>query len=243
MARAKRTDRAAARRRYRSEQGLAAFDSDAPLEPLDEEASPRSTDRGPAQQAPSARRSIGTAFREAFHPLDLRGDLRALPQLIRGKALWIPIALTLATALLFMVVRPEGRADPASVIAFFLYQYFIVTPAIGGVFIAGFLAKRASWLLGVLVGLVGAVCYTLLILGGFVGVPPSAAPSALIQDVIVASFILSPVVGAFFAATAAWYRRFLYLSNPNRGRRADAARRPDGRTRAARSEQKVGLRR
>ena len=32
-------------------------------------------------------------------------------------------------------------------------------PAIGGVFLAGFLAPRASWLLGSIVGLVSAVCY------------------------------------------------------------------------------------
>jgi hypothetical protein len=242
VARAKRTDRAAARRRYRSEQGLAAFDAEEPLEPLEplEEPAPAGrVDRSRAPQPPpSARRSIGAAFREAFHPLDLRGDLRALPQLVRDKALWIPVALTIATAALFVIIRPEGRSDPASVITVFLYQYFLVTPAIGGVFIAGFLAKRASWLLGMLVGLVAATCYSLLILNGFIGVPPSAAPTSLVQDVIIASFLLSPVVGAFFASTAAWYRRFLYLSNPNRGRaRADAARRPDGRTRATRPGQ------
>lgn len=248
MARAKRTDRAAARRRYRSEQGLAPLDTEAPLEPLeplDGPASSGQVDRARPQQPPSARRSIGAAFREAFHPLDVRGDLRALPQLVRDKALWIPVILTITTSLLFVIVRPEGRSDPASVITVFLYQYFLVTPAIGGVFIAGFLAKRASWLLGVLVGLVAATCYSFLILNGFIGVPPSAAPTSLVQDVIFASFLLSPVVGAFFAATAAWYRRFLYLSNPNRGRaRADAARRPDGRTRATRpGQQKAGIRR
>ena len=42
------------------------------------------------------------------------------------------------------------------------------------------------------------------------------------QDVIVAAFVLSPVLGGLFAAGAAWYRRFLQLSNPNRGRRAAA---------------------
>ena len=50
-----------------------------------------------------------------------------------------------------------------------MLQYFIQTPAIGGVFIAGFLAPRASWLLGVIVGLVSAVCYSGLILSGALG--------------------------------------------------------------------------
>ena len=55
----------------------------------------------------------------------------------------------------------------------FLYQYFIQTPAIGGVFIAGFLAPRASWLLGVIVGLVAAACYSILGLSGVVPIGPT----------------------------------------------------------------------
>jgi hypothetical protein len=247
VARAKRTDRAAARRRYRSEQGLPALDADAalePLEPLDGPTSSGGVAQARSQQPPSARRSIGAAFREAFHPLDVRGDLRALPQLIRDKALWIPVALTIATSALFVIIRPEGRNDFVSIMTVFMYQYFLVTPAIGGVFIAGFLAKRASWLLGVLVGLVGAACYSILWVNGY-RLPAVADPEGMARDIVFVSFLLSPVVGAFFAATAAWYRRFLYLSNPNRGRaRADAARRPDGRTRATRpGQQKAATRR
>jgi hypothetical protein len=241
VARAKRTGRAAARRRYRNEQAMAALDADEPLEPVETiEGAPQRRPDAP----PTGRRSVGAAFREAFHPLDLRGDLRAIPELVRDKALWIPIGLTLVTAALFVMVRPEGRTDALGVVTFFLYQYFIVTPAIGGVFIAGFLAKRASWLLGIFVGLVAAVCYSLLIINGFIAIPPTAATASLVQDVVFASFIVSPLVGAFFAATAAWYRRFLYLSNPNRGRaRGEAGRRPDGRSRAGRPEQKAGARR
>ena len=37
-----------------------------------------------------------------------------------------------------------------------------------------------------------------------------------------AAFLLSPVMGALFAAGAAWYRRFLQLSNPNRGKQPAA---------------------
>ena len=104
---------------------------------------------------------IFTAVRLAFRPLDLRGDLRALPRLVRNKALWLPILLTLGATAVFLAVRPQTRpaGDIITVLAIFLFQYFIQTPAIGGVFIAGFLAPRASWLLGVIVGLVSAVCY------------------------------------------------------------------------------------
>jgi hypothetical protein len=241
VARAKRTQRAEARRRYRNEQALAETAAD---DDLAASATPAATPAGSGSPAPSARRSIGAAFREAFRPVDLRGDLRALPQLLRHRALWIPVLLTLASVVLFIVVRPEGRTDILSIITVFLFQYFIVTPAIGGVFIAGFMAPRASWLLGILVGLVAAACYSFLILNGYVGVAPTEGTASIARDVVIAAFIMSPLVGAFFASAAAWYRRFLYLSNPNRGRRpAGAPARPDGRTRTATASQKAGARR
>ena len=122
----------------------------------------------------------------------------------------------------------------------FLFQYFIVTPAIGGVFIAGFMAPRASWLLGLIVGLVAATAYSFLVLNGYIGLAPNAETQTQAQDVVFASYLMSPIVGAFFASTAAWYRRFLYLSNPNRGRgRPGTPTRPDGRTRARNANQKA----
>ena len=171
-------------------------------------------------------------------------DLRALPQLIRHRAFWIPVLLTLATLVLFIVVRPEGKNDLVSIVTVFMFQYFVVTPAIGGVFIAGFMAPRASWLLGILVGLVAAASYSFLVLSGYIGVAPTESTAGLARDVVIAAFLMSPIIGAFFASTAAWYRRFLYLSNPNRGRRSAAASgRPDGRSRTSGSSQKASARR
>jgi hypothetical protein len=55
-----------------------------------------------------------------------------------------------------------------------------------------------------------------------------------------AALLLSPIMGAIFAALAAWYRRFLAYSNPNRGRQSQKAKsggpRPDGKTRTAKTE-------
>jgi len=242
VARAKRTARAEARRRYRAEQAPEDV-----IEPIDD--APPSPRREPPPTrgtlgTPGTRRSIGAAFRESFRPLDVRADLRALPDLaIHSKALWLPTVLTLASTVLFAAVRPSTASDPLSLVTAFLFQYFIVTPGIGAVFIAGFLAPRASWLLGAIVGLVSAACYSFLGIGGFI---PFAAnqPQPVIRDVVVAAFGLSPILGAFFASAAAWYRRFLSLSNPNRGRQttaANAGRLPDGRTRAAAN--KAGARR
>jgi phosphate/sulfate permease len=54
-------------------------------------------------------------------------------------------------------------------------------------------------------------------------------------EAIAYTLVWSPLLGAFFASAAAWYRRFLMLSNPNRGRRAQQAqKRPtDGRSRGS----------
>jgi len=252
VARAKRTDRSEARRRHRSEQALAG---------IDEGGLDSSEVGGPAPERPTpgtttaVRRGFATAFREAFRPVDVRSDLRALPGLVRNRALWVPVLLTIVSAWLFVAVRPGETLATAQcgldrpggclpVLATFLFQYFIVTPAIGGVFIAGFMAPRASWLLGLIVGIVAATAYAFLVLNGYIGLAPTETTQPLAQDVVIASYVISPIVGSFFASTAAWYRRFLYLSNPNRGRgRPGAPPRPDGRSRARGASEKAGARR
>ena len=97
MARAKRTARADARRRYRAEQDLveetAAIDDAATTS-----AKPAATTAASTQGGCPGDREHATAdgHRDrvpmSFRPLDVRGDLVALPALaLRTKALWIPI--------------------------------------------------------------------------------------------------------------------------------------------------------
>ncbi len=217
MARAKRTDRAEARRRYRAEMaGADGVDEGVEGETAASTASGAGRSRPATKQmsSPPGRLGIGAAFRQSIHPINVRADLMALPKLATDKALYVPVAITVGSTALVLV------AGASNFVAALLYTYFIQSPAIGGVFLAGFLAPRASWLLGVIVGLLSAICYTVVILSGVLGTPSQAA----MQDVIVAAFVLSPVLGGLFAAGAAWYRRFLQLSNPNRGRRAEAKR-------------------
>ncbi len=237
MARAKRTTRAEARRRYRAEHGL-LDDASIGDETEDAGASP-SARPGATRSATDQPGRIGifNAARLAFRPLDAPGDLRALPRLVTNKALWLPIVLTIGAAVLTGVNRGTD------VVSQFAFQYFVVTPAIGGVFIAGFLAPRASWLLGVIVGLVSAACYTVL---GYNGVLPAGFAEVFAAEpnaAVVSSVVFSPIMGALFASAAAWYRRFLQLSSPNRGRNRPPARRGnDGRSRST-SGQKAGARR
>jgi hypothetical protein len=242
VARAKRTHRAEARRRYRSEQSIGAIeDGDSDIAPVED----RTSEPARPGATATARRGVAAAFREAFRPVDVPADLRSLPLLLRSRALWIPILLTLGTAVLYAAIRPETRpGDAIATVALFLKEYFLVPPAIGGAFITGFMAPRASWLLGIMVGLVAATTYSLLVLNGYVVFAPTPGTQTLAQDVVIAAFVISPVIGSFFAATAAWYRRFLYLTNPNRGRgRSGAPPRPDGRSRSGGANQKAGVRR
>lgn len=234
MARAKRTARADARRRHRAELGL-------PLEGAMEGDASETTDQAQASvQSRPARLGIGTAFRQSFRPLNVREDLAALPHIAtRTKALWLPVVLTIAAAI------AVGATRGADVVSLFAFQYFIVTPAIGGVFIAGFLAPRASWALGVIVGLVSAVCYSILGTAGLLPAGFAEAFAAEASAAITSSLVFSSVMGAFFASAAAWYRRFLQLSNPNRGRgrpQQPVRRGTDGRSRTA-GDQKAGARR
>lgn len=242
MARAKRTDRAAARRRYR-----AALQAEDELATTADEASnaqsasntsnvaKASTSPRGGTPSTAARVGIGTAFRLAFRPLDLRGDLLALPDLaIHTKALWLPSLLVIASTVAFAIT---GGKD---VVTQFMFAYFIQTPAIGGVFLAGFLATRASWLLGAIVGSVSATCYAILILTVFSAVVAASPDPSVGTQTILGAFLLSPVMGAFFAAAAAWYRRFLTITNPNRAKaNPNKAQKADGRTRSA-GTQKAG---
>ena len=182
MARAKRTDRAEARRRYRAE---IAGPDDVGEEGADGEGSAtptpsagRSRPSGGRPSNPPGRIGIAAAFRQSIHPINVRGDLTALPGLITNKALWVPVLLTVASTVLILAT------GATNFLTALLFTYFVQSPAIGGVFIAGFLAPRASWLLGVIVGLVSAAGYSAIVLSGVVNGVAGAPTQAQARDVI-----------------------------------------------------------
>lgn len=237
MARAKRTDRAEARRRHRA--ATMATEGGAPTAERQVTTSSSGT---AAMSTPSGRMSMGTAFRQSFHPVDVRADLAALPGLaVHTKALWVPVLLTVGAAI---AVAVGAAMSTQNTITALLFQYFVQPPAIGGVFIAGFLAPRASWLLGLIVGIVSAAAYAILVLAFPTAIAGTAPDAAQARELVLSGFLLAPVFGALFASGAAWYRRFLQLSSPNRGRRAEAKKKPkDGKSRTAGQDHKAGVRR
>ena len=278
MPRAKRTDRAEARRRYRATLG------EEPVDEVEEPSAPPSAGRSAPPRPPSAgeRPGLGYAFRASFHPVNLGEDLRYLPKLLTDRSVWLPILLTIAAGVAFAVT--SGSNWLVNLVA----TYFVAPPALGSVFIGGFLAPRASYLVGLIVGFVAAVVASVIILtsatslmtgqplgttasptpaasiaaspnasaapaaSGSPAVPGTPSPSASaapgasstplpsptpspssLQDQIIYAFVTSPPFGMFFAAAAAWYRRFLRLSRPTPPR-SQQGRRGDGRTRTRR---------
>lgn len=254
MARAKRTERAEARRRYRA---ATAPDLDTDIEDsagVEPSAGRSSAGRRtassaarPAASGTTERVGFVDAFRLSIRPPHVRADVAALPWIaVHSNALWVPILITIVATI---VTAATGATD---MVTGLLFTYFVVYPAIGGVFIGGYLAPRASWLVGVVVGLVSAACYVSLGVANLLPAARVGGPSFADQfaadprAIVVSAFIFSPIMGAFFAAGAAWYRRFLRLSSPNRNRRPSqtAKQRPgDGRTRGGNTSQKAGAKR
>jgi hypothetical protein len=247
VARAKRTERAEARRRYRATLATDPMTEDDDV--LDDEAATASG-QAPKRANPATGTKQGAttpqrvgfvdAFRQSIRPVHVRQDIAALPWItLHTKAIWLPVVITIAATI---ATAATGATD---MVTGLLFTYFVVFPAIGGVFIGGFLAPRASWLVGIVVGLVSAVCYVALGVSGRLPAPFGEQFTLNATGAAVSAFIYSPIMGAFFAAAAAWYRRFLALSSPNRNRRQSQApkQRPgDGRTRAG-SSQKASAKR
>jgi hypothetical protein len=228
VARAKRTERAAARRRHRAAtepellEAEAAAD-EAPTSPAPRRAAP------PRPSADAVRVSIGSALRASFHPVRIREDLAAFPSLLRHRSLWLPILATVVSTVAVVATQGTDGITP------FLFAYFVQTPALGGVFLAGFLAPRASWLLGAIVGAVAAGGYVAVVALVPSSISPTVPDPTKLGEIALSAFIASPIMGALFASLAAWYRRFLTLTNPNRGRRPQQPQKRvgDGRTRGA----------
>lgn len=221
MARAKQTARAEARRRYRSANRLEDEAAPNELEGVDETAanagarpargsaadrSATARSSSGSRQAAPARPGVLSAFRGAYHPANFREDLAVLPSLLRSRALLGAIGLIILGAVIYI-------AAPGYQIPVFLFQTLTYPPAIAPIFIVGFFAPRASYMLGFIVGIVDAAIFSLLVLGAttLLGQPtdPSAVPS-----LIGSAFFTGAVTGTVFASAAAWYRRFLALSSP-----------------------------
>ena len=211
MARAKRTTaRADARRRFRIAQQVedGELESDGPVPNTLSNAG----GGGSAKiVAPAARPGFTAAFRNAYHGANLREDLPYLPTLVLHWSFWVPLLLMIGSGV-------AAAVAPGQPVVLFLYQTFVYPPALIVLFICGFFTKRASYLLGAILGVVNVIVYGILLV---YAVQAGLAPltNEQLQAAFLNGLIFSPPAGVLFCSLAAWYKRFLALTNPNRGRR------------------------
>jgi hypothetical protein len=216
VARAKQTDRAEARRRYRqaSQASQAPADEGAELD-YGERRPTSSPARPPAQAARNDPRQGGGrvgfmgAFRLAYHRPNIREDLMALPMLLRSRGFLAALGLVILGAAVVL-------AFPNYTGSRFAWELLVFPgSALAPQLVAGFFAPRASYLLGLIVGIVQGIVFTIFLtqFGDRLGSP---LPADQIGSLLSVSFLTGPISGALFAAAAAWYRRFLALSSPAR---------------------------
>lgn len=146
-----------------------------------------------------------SSFRGAYHPANYREDVRALPQLVRGKWFLISLALVFVGFVAWVIVP--------NTITFFLFQTLTLPPAMLPIFLVGFTAPRASYLLGLLVGLVDIVLYSVYVV--YIAAPASSE-AIPVGDFLFSGLTVGLPASVLFSAGAAWYRRFLALSNAGR---------------------------
>lgn len=225
MARAKRTERAEARRRYRAatttvdlEDGVAE-EVAIPAAAVPREQRERRSSAGPSS-VPQPRQGFLGTLRAAAGPVDLRGDLRALPEiLVKSKAGWVP-GLVVAVTTVAMLV-PAIASNQFVAMAF---SIVLQPPPMIIAFLAGMLAPRAAWLMGGLASIVASLGYLLVYLTGTdVRVTPLAftvtfAPADKLESLATIPMLLLSwaLFGVAVGAFAGFYRRFLNMSGPQR---------------------------
>lgn len=198
MARAKNTSRAEARRKYRDQ--VRAGEDDVLVE-----------DAAVPEPTPQPRPSM-------FRMPNIREDLRILPEMFRTRRLlWLPFILlfvTFAVALLW--IQGVLPADMGWLVSLAV-ELLLRPTGLFVFFIGGFLAPRASYLVGAILGIVDGILWALL---GFLVPGSTVTPEGQLEttgaaltfaDAVV--FILVAMgVGILAASFAAWYRNFLRSS-------------------------------
>lgn len=228
MARAKRTNRTEARRRYRAEQ--AALADPTAVDVVETVPAKVRGKNAPLQGAAPVRPGIVASFKAAYRPVDLRGDLRVAPMVLTHWGVLAACAIAIAASAVFIIATNDfassidyTASDPmagktigtASNLSYLVISMFVTPPPAAGAFLIGFTAKRASWLGGLAFGVVAAICYV-VVLSSPAGKMLTSGQSS--STYIVQAAALAPIGAALFASAAAWYRRFLDMANPNRGK-------------------------
>ena len=226
MARAKRTDRAEARRQYRAylqeKQETAAAeanDSDGAADVASSRPA-RSRDQRPqAVIKPGGRLGIFAAAKAAYRTPHYIDDIRNVRSLVfDSKAVW-PVLVVCVAAGAFSVFRISSGASYDDPVLIPLFQFLLFPVPLVPPMVAGFLAPRSTWL----AGLIAAFISTMTVVGFFAmtttRVPGYAGEfSGGLLEITLQMLSTSLLFGLMLAALAGWYKRFLSLTSAPRNR-------------------------
>jgi hypothetical protein len=245
VARAKRTDRAEARRQYRAYLAAQA-EAQATAEPEDDEepardraAAARPPRREISAPKPGERLGMVAAAKGAFRQPHYFDDLRNIgPLVFRSRAIW-PVAAVCVIAALVAYPRIGPKTaiadDPilAVTFQFILYPIPLLPPMI-----AGFLAPRSTWLAGALAAAVSTLTLVALLVASAYKLEgtSSQVTGANVLGVTVNWLSLALPFGALMGAASGWYKRFLDLmgAGRSRGQSKPSQKRPVRRSQTAR---------
>lgn len=218
MPRSKSTERAEARRRHRATQSIEPNVLSGDV--LTPTASSGVAPSAGASAEPARRGILG------FRMPDVRADLRALPAELRANRwLWLAFALMLSAPLAY-AASTYMSADAAGALRF--YYGLMVTPPAIPVLVGGFVARRGTYLVGLLLGIVNA---TIVVGIGTSSLQPGSVGTADLLSVSATYFVYASAMGALFGGLAGWYRKFLG-ENSRRQRAARDARAQEQRRKA-----------
>ena len=205
--RPKNTSRAEARRRHRDEQ------REAEVEPIEFE---EADDVAAATQA---------AKRPGFALPNVFDDIKALPQVFRKPLVWLPFGLLLLTFVLAVALINGLLDDMEGPVkdGITLYVSLTLHPTTLFIFfIGGFLAPRASYLVGGMLGVLSGTFFVAVIaisneavategLESVINATDGVVP-AVSADLALQTIGMGLVIGTVAGGFASWYRRFLRSS-------------------------------
>jgi hypothetical protein len=227
VARAKRTDRAEARRQYRAylaaqaEAQSAAEAEEVPAEEPGAPARPTRTRDVEVAYKPGERPGIFGSIRSATRTPHYVDDLRNIGPLVVGtKAVWPVAAICLISA---VVAYPRINSqtvvanDPilSVIFQFVLYPLPLLPPMM-----AGFLAPRSTWLAGAIAALISTLTLIALVIATQFKVEGSTTSitGANVLGITASWLSVALPFGALIGAASGWYKRFLDLMGAGRQR-------------------------
>lgn len=216
MARAKRTDRAEARRQYRAylasqQEAEAAAAAEGAASESQSRPAGRRIAPAPAAGAPQPGQRLGMlgAAKAATRTPTYLSDIRYIvPLVTRTRAVW-PVALLCLAAAVISFPRIHSNADASGdPILSLVFQFILYPMALLPPMVAGFFAPRATWLAGVIAALISTGLFILAVAVTPIATAPasalaSASPVATASVFgTVASASATPSAAASAAASA-----------------------------------------